>query len=213
MKYPLVIGFTLLSLHIAQAELFTGTTKLSNKTFEDIVVLGEADLTNIKTNSITIGGSLVFNHVDASDVNIAGSVKEGSSYLICKDLNVGGSIIAKNIKCANINVFGAAKLENIDVSDNISIAGRLELKKAKLKNLDAATSEIYLEDVTANDITIDTIPLSSDTQKLYLKGSSIISGSIKFESGKGIVIIGDKVTTGKITGGILKKDAPTLPKK
>lgn len=208
MQYLFPILFSLLTLTIAQAETFMGTTELSEKTIDNIIVFGPAQLTDIKTNSLTVTGTLSFNKVAVDgNVTVIGPIKEDSTDLLCKDLDILGTITAKNIKCNNINIFGPANLENIETTADVKIVGTIELKKAKIQNLSLTTTEMELSDVTVRDITIEKIPLSGDNQTLYLKGSTTVSGSITFKSGKGIVIIENNAKiNGKINGATLKQN-------
>lgn len=207
MKSLLTITIGLLTLGVAQAEMFTGSTDLSKKTLEDVIVMGSAHLREIKASSVKVTGTLHFDKLDVSgNVTVVGPVTEGSTDLICKDLQVVGPINAKRIKCTNIDVLGVAKLEDIEVSGDVKLVGGVEIKKANLQNLYVTSEQINLDDVTVKDITVDHIPLYSQAQTLYLKGSTTVSGSITFKSGKGIIVKEDKVkVVGKMVGGTEKK--------
>lgn len=207
MKYLSTIFFSFLILNITQAETFMGTTELSEKTIDNIIIFGPADLKDIKTNSLTVTGPLSFNNVAVDgNVTVIGPIKEDSSDLSCKDFDVLGPITAKNIKCDSINIIGSANLENIETTGDVKIVGSVEIEKAKLQNVTLMTSEMSLSDTTVSDITVEKIPLSGEPQTLYLKKGTIVSGSITFKSGKGVVILqNSSKVNGKINGATLEQ--------
>lgn len=205
MKYLSTTAISLLAFSFAQAETFMGSTELSDKTIDSIVVLGTAKLTNIKTESVTVTGTLSFNHVEANgNVTVVGPIEEGSTDLICKDLDILGVVKAKKVKCVNVNIVGSADLEELESTGEIKIIGGTEIKKGNLKDLFVTASDIKLKDVKVNNITIDKIPLSSQTQTVMLEGDSAVSGTITFKSEKGVVTAKDKAQAGKIVGGTLQ---------
>lgn len=203
MKALTIITASLLGLGIAQAEMFTGAMDISNKTLEDVIVVGAAHLKEVKANSIKVTGVLLFDKLDVlGNVTILGPITEGSTDLLCNDLHVIGPVSARRINCLNIDVLGSSQFEDIQVSGDVTLVGNVNIKKADIQNLYVISDQIDLEDVTIKNITIDHIPFTSETQTLYLKGSSIISGTITFKSGKGIIVKGDKVKiTNKMIGG------------
>lgn len=208
MKSLIIITASLLSLGLAQAEMFTGGTDISKKTLEDVIVIGAAHLKEVKANSVKITGTLLFEKLDVlGNVTVLGSITENSTSLLCKDLHVVGPVNARLINCVNIDVLGSSHFEDIQVSGDVRLVGDVNIKKADIHNLYVTADQINLEDVTIKNITIDHIPFTTETQILYLKGNSTITGAITFKSGKGIIVKGDKVKVGgAMVGGIEKKD-------
>lgn len=208
MKSLIIITASLLSLGLAQAEMFTGGTDISKKTLEDVIVIGAAHLKEVKANSVKITGTLLFEKLDVlGNVTVLGSITENSTSLLCKDLHVVGPVNARLINCVNIDVLGSSHFEDIQVSGDVRLVGDVNIKKADIHNLYVTADQIDLEDVTIKNITIDHIPFTTETQILHLKGNSTITGTITFKSGKGIIVKGDKVKlAGAMVGGIEKKD-------
>lgn len=213
MKKTLVtIACSMLALSIVQAETFVGTTDLSDKTFEELVILGVAKLSNVKAGSLDVVGALSFNNLEVTgDVEILGPIKEDSENLKCKDLEVVGTITAKNIMCSRINVKGSINVTNIKASGEAAIMGGVEIKNGELGNLVLFSDEITLENVKANSIVIEkTGILSQQNQTLHLKGDTVISGTIDFKSGKGTIVMGSGARIdGKINGGTVQKGKDT----
>lgn len=205
MKFVSIFAISVLSFNLAQAETFMGATELSNNTYDSIIVLGTAQLTNIKSGSLTVTGTLSFNKANISgDVTVVGPVEENSMDLICKDLNVLGPMRAKKVKCVNINIVGFAKLEELEATGDVKVVGGTDIEKATLKNLFLTAHEMKLKDVTVNNITVDKIPLSSEEQVLTLEGNTSVSGTITFKSGKGSILVKDKAKINKLEGATVK---------
>ncbi|PWU05416.1 MAG: hypothetical protein C5B43_03310 [Verrucomicrobia bacterium] len=205
-----LLSITLLStltFSLTQGETFMGDTELANKTIDSIIVLGTAKLTNVKTESLTVTGPLTFNKVDVSgNVAVVGTIEDDSMDLVCKDLDVLGTVSAKKIKCVNINLAGTAKLEDLEATGDVKIVGPTTITKGNLQNAFITANEIHLKDVKVKDITIDKIPLLTQTQVLTLEGNTAISGTITFKSEKGEIIVKDKAQIGKIVGATAKDE-------
>jgi len=206
MKFPSILAISLLNFSIAQAETFMGSTELSEKTYDSIIVLGTAKLTNIKTGSLTVTGTLLFNQLEVSDdVTVVGPIEEESTDLICKDLDVLGPVHAKRVQCVDINIVGSAKLEELQATGEVKLVGGTDIENATIKNLFLTAHEMKLKDVKVNDITIDKVPLSTQEQVLTLEGNTSVSGKITFKSGKGSLLIKDNAQIGKLEGGTIKE--------
>lgn len=207
MKYLSIFLLSLVTFSVAQAETFMGSTELSNKTIDSIIVLGTAKLTSIKTESVTVTGTLSFNKLDVSgNVTVVGPIEEDSMELICKDLDVLGTVSAKKVKCVDINIVGSAKFEELEATGDVKIVGGTEIERATLQNVFLTSSDIKLKNVKVNNITVDKIPLSTQAQTITLEGDSVVSGTIIFQSEKGTVVVKDKSQVGKIIGGTIKEE-------
>lgn len=199
-----IILFGLLTLNFAHADTFISSKK-ANKVF----VKGPARLTNVKAKKVMIDGCLAFTNLDvAGDVTVTCPIRGESKNLKCKNLSVAKSITAKNIKCDNMHIRGCAQLEDLEVSGNATISGGdVKIKGGKLQNLNLASDAIDLHNVNVNDITIESPRLASTNQSLYLKGKTLVAGTINFKSGQGNVFIEDNAkVNGEINGATVNNE-------
>lgn len=108
----------------------------------------------------------------------------------------------------SLTIYGPGILENTTVKGSLILFGIINVSNSSLSNIQAATTGIILIDSKAKNIVVlknSDNPL--EQQKVFLKGTTKVEGSITFERGDGIVIIESTAHfSGKVTGGTLMNE-------
>ncbi len=119
---------------------------------------------------------------------------------VVDSLEVNGELDAHGCELGRVKVNGYGLLENCLVKKRVVVQGVLE----------ATNTQFYDQVVLASEQTIFEncslagiqVRESGKDEIVELKGKSIVSGAIKFDSGRGIVIKGSEVEfSGKLIGG------------
>ncbi|WP_010302931.1 hypothetical protein [Candidatus Odyssella thessalonicensis] len=181
-----------------------GSSQLKDMTYDTLTVYGALDFTNLiiqqelkvdgsahgknlKCQEFKINGSLAVDQLEAHQGLVSGSLT-GHNISILKDLSVEGSLAGDRI-----TVLGRTK-----------IAGNLSVIGGDFTDIDIEGDASDLTDSRAANIHFKKV--ITDTQKLYLRGKTIVSGDIVFESGKGEIYLGtDAVIKGQVKGATIKK--------
>lgn len=215
-QFLTVLACTTLLTQSVQAESYIGEQTLKGKTLEEANFMGNANLTDVTANSLSVMGSTEFHTLTVpKDANFLGPVTK-SEKGIFGSLAIVGEFEATDITCKKLDAAGAVTVTGLTVSGEANIAGSLTLKapkdpkmaQNKLKNLTIAADEISLED-TEVDGAIVVKKLSSwlggaKKQVLRLLGKTTVKGTITFESGAGTIEKGPDVKIeGKITGATI----------
>lgn len=203
MKIPLTLLFSFLSLNFLYANAF-----ISGKNTKNILSNGSTRLLNVKASSVTVDGNLAFHNLDVEgDVAVTHLISTDSKNLKCRHLIAGKSITVNGLKCESAHICGPACLENLEVTGDTTIQGDAMIKNGKMQNLNLSSNEMHLHNVNVNDINIEKPRLPLANQTLYLKGKTLVAGSINFKSDQGIVFM-DKDTTvnGEINGATINKE-------
>ncbi len=165
----------------------SGSTELSNHSFENLTVSGSADLKDLKIDK---------------DLIVSGAVTAVN--VTANNMSVSGSAALENIELKNnLDVSGAIAGSNIKVIGKTKISGEMTVSEGHFSDIEINSKTLKLIDSKAHNI----LMLNSDSkQKLELKGSTI-SGDVTFKSGKGeIYLDNNSKILGKIEGGnVIKK--------
>ncbi len=145
----ILIGITIFSIrknNQAQPKVSTATETLSNQTLEQIegsdIKVGDTKQTlNIESNTIFSGKVLVRDSVD-----IAGSLK------------VGGTLSLAGIDISGTSLLDEAQLKTLSVTGTTTIQGPLSVQN----NLNVSGSASFGGNITAPQITVDTLELNKD---------------------------------------------------
>ena len=186
-KLFLFVFFGMLLISSAHTETFSGPTKLMMRFFDTLTVNGQANLKLVKTQTLTVNGTLTFSSLDvAQNAEINGPLKGNKGKF--GDLTVHGPVEVTYVICNKLNVTGPVTASYLEVLDEAVIYGTLTADNSKLHNLTIETENFTLDAVRVDNIVVKSSSASKE-QTLILKGKTIISGDITFESGKGIVSV------------------------
>jgi hypothetical protein len=185
--------------------VISGSGEFNDMILEDVVGSGSMDAENSEFKTFIVNGSLDFADIKVIEIlTVIGSAK--GKGLESKRLVVSGSCIGENIiVTGDAIVEGGLEVINSKMQAHTTIVGELKARRSKFHDLEVDSNEIILSDSTTHNITINESS-EYDTQKIILKGKTIISGDIIFKSGRGQVVKDkDAVIKGKIEGGMLHK--------
>jgi hypothetical protein len=109
-----------------------------------------------------------------------------------------------------LTVTGPVHLEKSRVKNKTSIYGPLNAINSTLENVFINSDKIWITNSVLKSLYIRKDHKFFNTEKVYLKGKTIIKDPIEFESGKGEVYIeGPNVKIGQVIGGkIFRKKSP-----
>lgn len=207
-KFKMAVALTgFFAISVVSATTFNGVTELSVKSFKDLTVNGPATLTEIKANTLNIHGPLTFQKIDvskSSDVSGPMRGKEGAF----ANLKVTGPLEAERITCETLTVIGPATLKYFTVKGSTDIKGSFVSQNGNLQDV-TYMSTGTLTDTTVKNIIVKHNNANTDVNQkdiLELKGTTLVTGDVTFESGKGEIITEGKniSLSGKIKGGVLK---------
>ncbi len=187
-----------------QAQSFMGVTLLEKQNLQEASFVGPTELKEITATSLSVTGPFQFNNLKvAKDLVVVGPVIE-SEHGIFGSLDITGPFEAKNITCSKFNITGPVDVTNLQVSGETTITGPLKARKGTFQKLTIGADTIFLEDVKTKDIFVKKI--LQEKQVLYLKGKTVVEGTITFESGKGTVEQGPGVKIqGVVKGALVEK--------
>ena len=107
-------------------------------------------------------------------------------------------IVKKNIY-NELELNGSLKGTKINVYGNTKVGGNLEVCESSFKDIETSSWQCILTNSKAKNIFVK--KTKDESQKIYLKGKTIIEGNIIFESGNGEVIFSeDARVEGKVQG-------------
>ncbi len=163
---------------------------------------GSVFLKHQKFNDLTTNGSLEF-----SDLTITGKfVSHGSvigTKLTCNHFSNSGSLQVKDFKASHGIVEGALYGEHIVVLENLKISGECDVSKSKFGTIEINSDTATFED---SEIANIIVKFANKSQKIILKGKTIVAGNIIFESGYGKIYLSSKTKIiGKVKGAELIK--------
>jgi hypothetical protein len=199
-----MLFFNISNIH-AKTIVVSGSGEFDDVTLEDVSGSGSMDIENSAFNTLIVSGSLDFTNIKIKEILTVTGSASGKG-LECKRLIVSGSLTGENIIVTGDAVLsGGFEVTNAKMQGHTNISGGLEAKHSEFHEIEMDSNEITLIDTMVHNIIIKASS-KYDTQKIILKGKTIISGDIIFESGKG-QIVADKqvVIKGKIEGAKLHK--------
>jgi hypothetical protein len=208
MKKLLLLPLVFLAFN-ACAEVFYGPTTINSEHYyKGLTIHGPADLKNVKADNITINGPADIKDIEAQEMDINGPL-QFENIKVKGLLKVNGPINASsNANINGIRVNGPVKITNATISGKSEVSGPVTFQDTNLDELIVNGGvKIKLKDSSVNNIIINK-SVKDEAQKLHLKGIVTVKGNIKFESGKGIIIIDNATSSsikGKIEGAVIQK--------
>lgn len=119
-------------------------------------------------------------------------------------ITIYGALDAEDIMAKEMTIYGAATIEDSTVNGLIEIKGALAAENSHFNKKVTVYGMVGMKDCTAQDIVIKNVPHKEQYQ-ISLKDKTVISGSIIFEHGKGVVYADEEVVIkGEIKGGVRK---------
>jgi hypothetical protein len=209
--------------NITYAETHIGNFTAESKEYENLTIVGDVSLKDVKLKELSVTGRLSFNNLSCSgEVLVAGHIDNSTkakfkSLIVTGPVNLSDSDIEKvliigmtdlkNLKAKTINITGHLEMDNAIISEDSLIVGVMLAKNSKFSDISIATDKSTLDSSIANNIKILKDPTNpKKVQKLILKNNTQILGDVEFESGNGELVKDDTVKiTGKIIGIKSKK--------
>jgi hypothetical protein len=205
MKKILALLFcTTCMLQEIQAQSFTGVTILEKQHLREASFMGPTQLKEITAKSISVMGPFQFNHLEVEKDTVIEGPVANSEHGVFDSLEITGPLVAKNVACSKLDATGPVDVTELSVSGEATITGPLKASKSTFQNLTIWADEISLEDIKIKDILVKNN--KGKKQVLHLKGKTVVTGNIIFESGKGTVEQGSEVNVqGEIKGATVEK--------
>jgi len=215
-KITLILTIAAMSQQV-HANQFNGNVKLENSAMTDVNIEGSADLKNMTMRSLKINGDVHFANLKVTDkCTINGSGKGDDVF--CHDIILHGSFTTQNLRTFSMVVHGNLSGNDIAITNNLIIDGALDCQTINVSGYTQIYGEMNVSGSTFNDIILTTqkstitnsnagnITIKAEqnhraAQQLILKGDTIITGNIVFESGNGELHLDKEVTVkGQIYG-------------
>lgn len=193
-----------LSCALIHAETFYGPTEISDKTFDELIINGPADLKAIKAKSLTVHGPLTYDDLEVSGKTVVKGPTKGQKGKF-NTLSVRGPFKSEKITIASLSVWGPAQITDFKVEGATDIHGPLSAQRGVFQDFIAGSGNggksVELNDVAAQNIVINE---GKEEETLVLSGNTVISGNVIFKSGRGRIEkkIGNIVIQGKIEGAL-----------
>lgn len=198
MRFLALFVFTLFP-SITFADIYNGSVDLSNKTLDNTVINGRATLKEVSASSLSVNGSLKFDHVKIDhSLTVSGSAK--GHYLEGDNFSVNGSLKGDYIKFNNATINGSVSGDHISISDKLKVFGRVKVSDSQFSSVEISSEKSIFKNSKIEQLSV----LKDDDvkQEIYLEEGTIVSGNIEFESGKGVVYLKDNSRVeGKVSGG------------
>ena len=194
----MILGL-LLNCNVIQAKDYFGVTHLANQKLTQVTVYGPADFSKIHADSITVKGTFAFDNLSIQNKLESHGPTEGKNSEI-GNLVVYGPLQLDHCIVNSIDMAGPFQAKYITVSKNSVFRGPFSALGCHLQNITLLTDGAVFDD---SDIKSITMKKNDDPKEqiVTLKGKTIVSGDITFESGKGKVIIENPAKLeGKIIG-------------
>lgn len=196
------------------------------------VINGSADLQDKHFGILEVNGSFNFENLTVDHTLSINGFMQGNN-LVCGTLKVNGSAEIKNIKANQAVIYGSFAGQGIHIEKDLTVHGNLSAKDVTVSGDTHVEGALKIEEGRMNHIqatgvlsTFSNSQIKSivikevghgfwgffglagnKTQIIELKGPSIVSGDITFESGNGEVhLFNNAEVKGKISGGkVIKK--------
>jgi hypothetical protein len=167
------------------ASVYNGPTDLSWRYFNDLVINGPAKLKLLKAATLQVNGPLQFNSIGIDGkAQVAGEFNGNKGQF--GNLFVTGSMNVDHVLADNITITGPVVATYLEVKNDAIINGPLNAHHSEFNRLSVSSNNIVLDDVLVNEIIVNK---NEKNQILILKGSTVVSGDITFESADGNVSI------------------------
>ncbi|QCP52889.1 hypothetical protein FAZ95_27670 [Trinickia violacea] len=156
----------------ASAQSMTGFVALQGKAYDDVKIVGVADMKQITAKSIDVTGPLTFKDVTLSGALTAQGPVSGSNVVAAGPVKVTGPFNVKRFVAKDsTDVIGGFSAEDSSFTDVAVLSNQVSLDRCKLRNL------VIKKDTSAK------------TQTVTLLGGTKVLGDITFDSGNGEVVI------------------------
>lgn len=193
--------FLLFLISRIYGDTLDGPVDLSFKFYDNLTVKGAAKLKLVKASSLDIQGPLEFSRLAISgDAKVAGAV-HGVKGTFGK-LTVNGPVSTDQVICGDLWVKGAVTVTSLIVNNQAEIEGPLNARHSKFKTLIIKADTIVLDEVEVETLSI---LKGSQKQVVTLKGHTVISGDVTFESGEGTLEVDkEALIKGTVKGATTK---------
>lgn len=198
-KNFLLICFLISGLN-AEVSTFYGATSLKEIDFSAIDVKGSLSgkKLHIKDSAVIKGASAI-KKSKIGKLEVHGALHIKKSEL--NELLVKGSCKMKELTIeTTCEIHGAVHAEKLTVKGDTIVCGSCTIEESTLKDLQYSGNDILLKDVELHNLLIKK-PSNKKTQKIILKGETIIHGTITLEENRATIDAEESVT---ITDGIKK---------
>lgn len=146
--------------------------------------LGDTTLSSKKFDQLTIVGVANLDAVIAKDISITGPLK--ASNITTDTFSVTGPVSLTDVTSDTVTITGYSEFTNVSVSKSLTITGMLNAKRSVFNAITLTMSESVLADSSAKSIVVKHPNSDEARQKLMLYGNSHID-TVEFESGQGEV--------------------------
>lgn len=198
MKYVLVFLGILTILSPTFAEKFCGNTTLSSKKFDQLSVLGVANLDSIIAQEISITVPFKASNITSDDMSITGPMSLKTAKL--KKLVITGPVSLTDVTSDTVTIRGYSDFTNVTVAKDLVITGMLKATHSQFNSVTLTMSKSILTESSVKSIHVKRADSDKQHQTLSLYGNTHID-AIEFESGQGkIHAYGENVTVGNVKG-------------
>lgn len=199
---------------IKDSQLYTldvkGRTEISNSTIQGATsIQGRAEINNTQLDKLKVYGKFLI-----SESTVKGNLK------------VRGKFQASTTTFeAKVHTMGRFKVQDAVFQKQVKVIGSIEANQTYFADkLTAIAQQIGLYDVTAQDLYIKNskreleiwgkkykflsflFGKKEEPTVIRLSGKTVVKGSITFEAGDGIVLLGDEaIIEGQVIGGVVKR--------
>lgn len=198
MKYTLVFLGILTILSPAFGKSYLGDTTLSSKKFDQLKILGVANLDSIIAQEISITGPLKASNITADDMSVTGPMSLKTAKL--KKLVITGPVSLTDVTSDTVTITGYSDFTNVTVAKNLVITGMLKATHSQFSSVTLTMSESILTESSVKSIHVKRPDSDKQHQTLMLYGNTQID-AIEFESGHGKVhVYGKNVKVKNVKG-------------
>jgi hypothetical protein len=183
---------------------------------------GNTGMSAVEVKNLNHSGKLLVKKIKVTDSTLVNGALEAVDSNFNKDTVVNGNIDAKSSSFNELTINGGVKFKDVSTAGKAVINGKVDLDHSKFddtlnvnghisakdsnfaKMVTLRSSEAQFENCHLDNVTVQK-STSDPVQTIKLKNTKV-SGSITFESGKGIVEQDSSSTIdGKVTGGTVQK--------
>jgi hypothetical protein len=183
-----------------------GKNNFKNQTLPNLEIMGETHFEQVSVEGLAkVMGNTTIEDSQVNMLQVYGA-------LTIQDCVVQGLVLA----------YGHARILNATLKDTLKLSGYLTATNTIFqKDLQITSEKVVFDEVSAQDIYIHKLepkkkkklsgkgPVEKQPriQKLTLKGKTHIQGSISFESGEGVVVLGpDAQVAGEVIGATIQRE-------
>jgi hypothetical protein len=198
MKYVLSFLGMLAVLVPTFGKSYFGDTTLASKKFDQLTILGVANLDGVTATEISITGPMTAATITANAIEVIGPVKLIKSHL--KKVLITGPVSLNKVKSDTVTITGYSDFTDVSISKSLTITGMLNASHSRFNTVTLTMSESVLKDSLAKSIVVKCPDSDESHQKLMFYGNTRVD-MVEFESGHGEVhVYGKNVKVGKVKG-------------